>query len=199
VLRRGRSVPFVDPSLTALEANPIWILPAGRKTLSVAVKPARRSDKRSVFVPELPGLQHILIDADGRQHVLLRARGAVLQLEFEGTDVLSEPVMPTLKSCGFDRLRRTEMQIADLRRILSRRAITSPPMRWTIRSRNMHDAFIVHDFRRLGHRYKEAALFVHGPEAVKRDWRKDALPARMRRDWVRGEQFIASGWRRYLE
>ena len=35
------------------------------------------------------------------------------------------------------------MQIADLRRILSRRAITSPPMRWTIRSRNMHDAFIV--------------------------------------------------------
>ena len=199
VLRRGRSVPFVDPSLTALEARHIWILPAGRKTLSVAVEPARRSDKRSVFVPELPGIQHILIEADGRQHVLLRAHGAVLQLEFEGADILSQPVVPTLKSCGFDKLRRTEMQVADLRRILSRRAMTSPSPRWTIRSRNMHDAFIVHDFRRLGHRYKEAALFIHGPEAVARDWRKDALPARMRRDWVRAEQFIASGWRRYLE
>lgn len=198
MLRRGRSVPFVDPSLTALEANQIWILPAGRKTLSVTVE-RTRSDKRSVFVPELPGLQHILIDADGRQHVLLRAHGAVLQLEFEGANILSEPVMPTLKSCGFDRLRRTEMQIADLRRILSHRAITSLPLRWTIRSRNMRDAFIVHDFRRRGHRYKEAALFVHGAEAVKRDWRKDALPARMRRDWVRAEQFIVSGWRRYLE
>ena len=199
MLRRGRSVPFVDPSLTALDSNHIWILPVGCKTLSVAVEPARGSDKRSVFVPELPGIRHILIDADRRQHVLLRAHGAVLQLEFEGADILSEPVVPTLKSSGFDKLRRTEMQIADLRRILSRRAIASPALRWTIRSRNMHDAFIVHDFRRRGHRYKEAALFIHGPEAVARDWRKDALPARMRRDWVRAEQFIVSGWRRYLE
>lgn len=167
--------------------------------LSVAVGPARQSDKRAVFVPELPGIQHILIDADGRQHALLRAHGAVLQLEFEGADILSGPVVPTLKSCGFDKLRQTEMQVADLRRILSRRAIPSPALRWTIRSRNMRDAFIVHDFRRLGHRYKEAALFVHGTEAVERDWRKDALPARMRRDWLRAEQFIASGWRRYLE
>ena len=187
MLRRGRSVPFVDPSLTALDSNHIWIMPVGCKALSVAVEPARGSDKRSLFVPELPGIQHILIDADGRQHVLLRANGAVLQLEFEGADILSKPILPTLKSSGFDKLRRTEMQIADLRRILSCRAITSPPLRWTIRSRNMRDAFIVHDFRRHGHRYKEAALFVHGLEAVSRYWRKDALPARMRRDWVRAD------------
>jgi hypothetical protein len=199
VLRRGRSIAFVDPSLTALESDHFWILPAGCKTLSVAVEPVRRSDKRSIFVPELPGIQHVRIDADGRQHVLFRAHGAVLQLEFEGADILTEPVVPTLKSCGFDKLRRTEMQVADLRRILSRCAIKSPPLRWTIRSRNMRDAFIVHDFRQRGHRYKEAALFVHGSEAVTRDWRKDALPARMRRDWLRAEQFIVSGWRRYLE
>ena len=131
--------------------------------------------------------------------MLLRAHGAVLQLEFEGADIMSGPVVPTLMSCGFDKLHRTEMQIADLRRILSHRATTSPALHWTIRARNMRDAFIVYDFRRAGHRYKEAALFVHGPEAVARDWRKDALPARMRRDWLRAEQFIASGWRRYLE
>ena len=199
MLPRGRSAPFVDPSLTASESNHIWLLPEQQRPLFIAVQSARRSDKSAVIVPELPGIQHILIDAEGRQHVLLRAHGAVLQMEFVGADILNEPVVPTLTSCGFENLRQTEAQIAGLRRILTRNSIAAPPSRWTVRSRNMRDALIVYDFRQLGLRYKEAALFVHGSEAVARDWRKDALPARMRRDWLRAEQFVASGWRKYVE
>ena len=198
MLKRGRSAPFVDPSLTALESHHVWIPPAIRKTLWVVAERARLGDDSAIFVPELPAVRHILIDAEGRQHVLLRGNGAVLQLEIAGADIMSAPIVPILNARGFSKLRRIEVQIADLGRILSLRERASPPKAGKIRTSNLHDGFVVYDLRAIGHSYREAALFLHGEQAVEQGWRKDELPARMRRVWLRAERFIHGRWRSYL-
>lgn len=198
MLKRGRSAPFVDPSLTALESHHIWILPAHKRTLWVAAERAASADGSAVFVPELPAVRHILIDSERRQHVLLRGNGVVLQLEITGADIMSGPIVPILSARGFNRLRRTQVQIADLGRVLSPRERTSPPKRGKVRTNNLHDGIVVHDFRVAGHPYRDAALLLHGAHAVEQAWRKDELPARMRRVWLRADQFIRGGWRTYL-
>lgn len=198
MLKRGRSAPFVDPSLTALESHHIWIPPAHKKTLWVVAERASRDDSSAVFIPDLPAVRHILIDAEGRQHVLLRGNGAALQLEIIGLDIMSVPIVPILNARGFNKLRRIEVNIADLGRILSPRKRASPPKGGKIRTNNLHDGLVVHDFRVVGHSYREAALFLHGAQAVEQGWRKDELPARMRRVWVRAGRFIQGEWRTYL-
>jgi hypothetical protein len=86
----------------------------------------------TAFVPALPGLKHILVDAGGRQHLLLRNYGAVLQLMVEGAEVAHEPVVLKFLVHGPAALGPASRQLATLRRIL---APTSPSVpatpRWT--------------------------------------------------------------------
>lgn len=196
--KRGRSVPFVDPTLTALEARHVWMPPAGQAILSAVAERADRTDQGAVRVPELAAVEHILIDPEGRQHVLMRANGAVLQLEIEGADIVSGPVMLTFMTRGVDALGRTASQLADLRRILSADAAALAP-RWTTRTRNLRDGFVVYDCKTAGGRYREAAIVLHGAAAVKQSWREGALPARMRRNWQRAERCVSGGYRVFLK
>jgi len=199
VPRRGRFAPFVDPSLTAVEAHHVWVPPAGQAILSVVAERVDRTAHGAVLVPELTALEHILIDPAGRQHVLVRANGAVLQLEIEGADILSGPVLLTFMARGIDTLGRAASQLSDLRRILSTDATFASVPRWTTRTGNLRDGFIVYDCRAAGRRYQEAAIIIHGAQAVKQNWRNGGLPARMRRNWQRAERCVSGGYRAFLK
>jgi hypothetical protein len=80
----------------------------------------------AVFVPTLPGLKHILVDARGRQHLLLRNNGAVLQLVIDGADVAYEPVRLTFLVPGLAAPGPASNQLTTLRRILHRPAHGDP-------------------------------------------------------------------------
>jgi hypothetical protein len=58
---RGRSAPFADPSLTALQARHVWLPDAGASPLLGVTEPAYASGKRSgrIFLPSLPSLEHV--------------------------------------------------------------------------------------------------------------------------------------------
>ena len=68
MLKRGRSDPFVDPSLTAQEACPIYAPLAMQETLSAIATASVREDEGAIFVPSLPALERIdvPIDVEGR-------------------------------------------------------------------------------------------------------------------------------------
>lgn len=197
--KRGRSAPFVDPSLTALEAHHVWVPPAGQAILSAVAARVDRTAHGAVLVPELTAVEHILIDPGGRQHVLVRANGAVLQLEIEGDDIVSGPVLLTFTVRGIDTLGLTASKFTDLRRILSTDTTFASVPRWTTRTGNLRDGFIVYDCKAAGHRYQEAAIVIHGAPAVKQNWRNGALPARMRRNWQRAERCVSGGYRAFLK
>lgn len=169
--------------------------PAQRTRLSVTAERADDKVSGSVFIPELPAVEHILIDEGQHQHVLFRGNGAVLQLEIQGADIVSGPVSLSFTFHGIDNLNGTEGQIRELRRILSSTAAPDTVARWTVRKSNMRDGLVVYDFKEAGHRYRDAAILIHGAQVTQQDWRKGALPARMRRDWLRAKQFVSGGWR----
>ncbi len=199
MLKRGRSAPFADPSRTATEVHPIWMPVEVQTALSVSAERANHTDGGATFVAGLPAVRHILIDAEGRQHVLVRNHGTVLQLEIEGADILSGAVDLTFMIRGIGALGRTAPTIVDLHRMLSEPALveaTEP--RWTARTINRRDACIVHDCIIAGASYREAATVLYGPETAQRDWRSSGLRDRIRRHWFRAQQLVAGGYREFL-
>ena len=196
---RGRSAPFADPSLTALQARHVWLPDAGASTLMGVTEPAYTSSERNerIFLPSLPSLEHILFDATGRQHVVLRANQASIQLTIEGADLTARPVAITFLVPGLDRIVEVRNQLDLLDRVLSpNRAPSSVRPRWTTRTRNLRDAFITFDGRRAGVGNKEIAIFIYGEE-VAADW-DVGLRQRMQRHYSRAEALAAGGYRDFL-
>jgi hypothetical protein len=197
---RGRSAPFADPSLTALQARHVWLPDACASTLLGVAEPTYASSKRRerIFLPSLPSLEHILIDASGQQHVVLRANQACIQLSIEGGDLTTRPVAITFLVPGFDALAEVRNQLDLLDRVLSpNRTLSSLRPRWTTRTRNLRDALITFDGRRAGAGNKEIAIFIYGAEDVAADW-DVGLRQRMQRHYNRAEALAAGGYRAFL-
>jgi hypothetical protein len=197
---RGRSAPFADPSLTALQARHIWLPDAGASTLIGVTEPAYTSSNRNkrVFLPSLPSLEHILIDVTSRQHVVLRANQASIQLTIEGVDITVGPVAITFLVSGFDAVAKARDQLDLLDRVLSpNRAPSSVLPRWTTRTRNLRDALITLDGRRAGASHWEIAILIYGAEDVVADWGV-GLRQRVQRHYSRGAALAAGGYRDFL-
>jgi hypothetical protein len=197
---RGRSAPFADPSLTALQARHMWLPDAGASTLSGVTEPTHVTPTRNerIFLPYLPSLEHVLIDVTGRQHVVLRANKASIQLTIEGADLTAGPVATTFLVPGFDRIVEARDQLDLLDRVLSpNRAPSSALPRWSTRTKNLRDAFITFDGRRAGASHKEIAILIYGAEDVAADWGV-GLRQRMQRHYSRGAALAAGGYRDFL-
>lgn len=199
LLRRGRSGAFADPALTALEARHVWLPEPGRSVLPAVAQPvaASRVQDGSVLVTALPSLEHILVDISGRQHVVLRANGAALQLLIEGADVAVAPVAITFLVRGLAALREASDHLAALRRILSPASRRLAPPRWTPTTRKLRDAVVAIDGRDAGASYYEVAVVLHGVEYVERNWRT-GLKRSMRHHLRRGLELSRGGYRNLL-
>jgi hypothetical protein len=178
----------------------MWLPDAGASTLIGVTEPAYGSSKRNerIFLPSLPSLEHVLVDVTGRQHVVLRANQASIQLTIEGADLTSRPAAITLLVPGFDRIAAARGQLDLLDRVLSpNRAPSSVLPRWTTRTRNLRDALITLDGRRAGASHKEIAILIYGAENVTTDWGV-GLRQRMQRHYSRGAALAAGGYRDFL-
>jgi hypothetical protein len=163
-------------------------------------EPAHASSKGSkrIFLPSLPSLEHILIDATSRQHVVLRGNQASIQLTIEGADLTARPVAITFLVPGFERIAEVRDRLDLLDRILSpNRAPSSLLPRWTTRTRNLRDALIAFDGRRAGASHKEIGILIYGPEEVAADWGV-GLRQRMQRHYSRGAALVADRYRDFL-
>jgi hypothetical protein len=178
----------------------MWLPDAGASTLLGVAEPAHASSKGNerIFLPSLPSLEHVLIDATSRQHVVLRANQASIQLTIEGPDLTAGPVAITFLVSGLARIAKARDQLDLLDRVLSpNRAPSSGLPRWTTRTRNLRDALITLDGRRAGASHKEIAILIYGAEDVAADWGA-GLRQRMQRHYSRGAALAAGGYRDFL-
>jgi hypothetical protein len=149
-------------------------------------------------MPAVPSLEHILIDAGGRQHTVLRGNRAAIQITITGADITGHPVALTILVPGIAAIGRACDQLDTLRRILSPAQSRPPPVpAWTTRTENLRDALITFDGRRAGASHREIATFIYGARKVAGDW--DAgLRERMQRHYNRAAQLVAGGYRDLL-
>ena len=150
-------------------------------------------------VPAWPGLEHILIDADGLQHVVLRAHGVVLQLVIEGADLTSGPVGITFFSEGRHTVRRSGEQMIMLDRVLSGRGPTPPALsRCTSTTLRLRNVIIALDGHAVGATHREVATVIHGQEKIDREWEAGFLKDQVRRSLRRGLELSRGGYRDLL-
>jgi hypothetical protein len=187
--------------LTALQARHVWLPNGGVSTLSaVANEPANApgAQQEIVFLPTIPSVGHILIDAGSRQHVVLRGNRAAIQLTITGADITAHPVVLTILVRGIAAIGRACDQLDTLRRILSPAQLhVSADPAWTTRTINLRDALITFDGRRASASHREIAIFIHGARKVAEDW--DAgLRERMQRHYNRAAALVVGGYRDLL-
>lgn len=185
----------------AFQARHVWLPETGVSTLSaVANEPgnAPNAVPEIVFMPAIPSVEHILIDAAGRQHVVLRGNWAAIQLTIMGADITVHSIALTILVPGIAAIGRACDQLDTLRRILSPAQSRSPPVpAWTTRTENLRNALITFDGRRAGASHREIATFIYGARKVAEDW-DTGLRERMQRHYNRGAQLIAGGYRDFL-
>jgi hypothetical protein len=157
---------------------------------------ASRTGNKRIFVPSLPSLEHVLIDATGRQHVVLRTDRASIQLAIEGADLTARPVGITFVVPAFSSIGPAADLLATLHRILSPPRRPAAP-RWTARTRKLRDALVALDGREAGASYREVALVLHDADFVDRNW-GTGLKDRMRKHLRRGLDLAAGKYRNLL-
>jgi hypothetical protein len=182
-----------------LEAHHVWLPEAGTSVFPALARPVDTSapEGSSVFIPALPSLERILIDAPGRQHVVLRANGASFQLYVDGVDVTAGPVDITLLVRGITDLSRASDRLSTLRRILSATSRPHVLSRWTPTTRKLRDAFVALDGRAAHASYRDIAIVLHGIAYVGHFWER-GLKYRMRRHFRRGLALSQGGYRDLL-
>lgn len=145
-------------------------------------------------------MKHILVEPSGRQHVLLRANGSVLQLEIDGADVATTPVALTFHVHGIGCLGRTSGNFTDLRRILSpHHPQANERPRWTVRTQNLRDGFLTFDCHVAGAPdEQQAAVLLYGRQNALADWRTASFRERMRRNRKRAQRLADGSYRKFL-
>ncbi len=167
-------------------------LPALRATARAEV-----TGSAGIDVTVLPALQHILIDADARQHLVLRAHGVILQIVVDGADVIRGPVI--LDFNVHSQLRRSGHQLIMMDRFLSGTAPRSPAIpAWTSQARKLRDAIIALDGRAAGASHRDVAIVIYGRAKVESEWRPAGLRDLVRRDLDRGLKLAMGGYRDLL-
>jgi hypothetical protein len=194
----GASVAFADPRLKAEQALPVWLPEAGAARLRFTACPGgdAHGDRPGVRVSGLPNVEHVLLDAAGRQHVVLRSGASAMQLLISGGDAIVGPVV-----LGVCLSKRQEIGTAakDLSALEGVLCAPNTPRSgvpgWTAQSLRLRDALVALDGHRAGATLRETASLIYGRERIGRDWPDAGLRQRLRRDLQRGQALCAGGYR----
>jgi hypothetical protein len=197
--RRGACAAFVDPDLSAAHAYPVWLPEVASTVFRLTAIDAASPVDAGLHVPSLNNAKHILLDAAGRQHVILRAAAGSFQLTITGAgSVIAPRVLAVLVRSRSD-IAVAARQLARLHSLLATAAVASNRQhRWSAQSKRLRDAMIALDGRRAGATFREIAALIYGSERVTRDWPGAGLKIRVQRDFQRGLALCNGGYRDLL-
>ena len=192
---------FFPPDLTAAETYPVWLpeIAHGAFRVTAANVNPPLSHTVGLHFPTLPNVGHILLDAAGRQHVVLRIREGTYQLTIAGAH---GPIAPVAISLLLENQRDIAVSARHLTKLntllASPDAPTNPVPRWSAQTKRWRDALIAVDGRRAGATFREIAAVIYGRERVEHDWPGTGLKVRVHRDFQRGLALCNGGYRDLL-
>jgi hypothetical protein len=192
---------FVDPRLTAKEGHPVWLPQTGAAGLhfDAVCFDNPTADRPGLVVTALPNVEHILLDAIGRQHVILCAGSTSLQLTINGQECIISPTTLALHLRSRHEIRTVRDALTALEAVLSAAdGLPSAPPPWTAETERLRDALIALDCYRAGLTLRETAVVIYGRQRVDCDWPGKGLRDRMRRSRQRGLALCNAGYRDLL-
>jgi hypothetical protein len=198
VPRRGASVAFADPRLPAERTHPVWLPETGAARLHFTAQPIgdAADDRFGLRISAFANVEHVLFDAAGRQHAVLRSGTRSVQLVITGDNAIIAPVALSIVLRQRHDIGRIVKELAGLKVLLSAKpskAGVPPP--WTAETMRLRDALIALDGDRAGATLREIAIVIYGRERIERDWPGTGLERRLRRDLHRGRALCTAGYR----
>lgn len=195
--RLGAFAPFVDPNEPAPTANVFWSLEALSLTLSGT---ATRAPNGALCLERLPGVRHLMIDANGAQHLNFKSVRQTLSVILDGAAVAVAPARVLFHIDGLEHIKRVSDGLATLSEILRYNMEGLEDGTWTATSLAMRDALIALDGHRARASYRDIATVIFGAERTAEAWRgaSTALKDRIRRALKRGLELVAGGYRELL-
>jgi hypothetical protein len=153
-----------------------------------------------VRLAEFPNIEHILIDAGGRQHVVLRSGAHLKQLVITGHNALIGPVVFGIRLSKRSDVATLARELSGLQPLLSpRRGTAARPAAWTARNVRLRDGLIALDGRDAGAKPREIAVVICGRKRIERDWPDRGLRLRVQRALTRAEALCNGGYRELLK
>lgn len=163
-----------NPEQTGLEADVFWSRAAHPDQFEVYCEPRGEGESCSIWDRTVPycGITH-LTDRHGREFLLLRGNGCVVQVRCTGLSLLGmEQVRLKLTISDMEAYERKLKAQRDAFDIYGDDFAQDTPL-WTKRTQILRDGLIALDCQELGMSRRETAVVLYGREVVEADWADD--------------------------
>lgn len=192
---------FPDVTANGFEADVFWSGALYPRTVSVHVGPRGDHGICEIFeeTTKLCRIIH-LTDRVGREHLLLKGNGCVVQVRCEGLSLLSpEPVRMQIVFDGVNDL-DTKIRILAKARDVYRQQQEAIVPSWSRQSRALCHALIALDCHMSGLSHYETACVIYGPERAAQAWGDPggAMKGEMKRALKKGLHYKRGGYTELL-
>ncbi|WP_439620220.1 DNA -binding domain-containing protein [Hyphomonas sp.] len=192
---------FPDIDANGHDANTFWNPAIYARTLTVQVTPRHPGEHDEIFKRCVATCEVVhLTDRVGRESLLVRGNGHVLQVACSGLSLLSvEPVKMKLIIEDVTTLDDTLRLISRAQRVLGNEENPEEP-EWTRSSLAWRNALIALDAHEAGLTYFETATIIYGSDRANEAWQSAsrAMKDEMRRALARGRELRDGGYRDLL-
>jgi len=192
---------FPDIDANGYDADVFWIPALYARALIVQVTPRHPSERDDIFEETINECEVThLTDRVGREYLLIRGHGHIVQVACSGLSLLSvEPVRMKLIIDNVSSLDGTLKVIGRAQRILGKEDANLHEV-WTRTSLAWRNALIALDAHEAGLTYCETAAIIYGAERATEAWQSSsrAMKDEMRRALTRGRELRNGGYRDLL-
>lgn len=178
-----------DPDLNGYDANVFWRASSYPRQISVQVVPRGETEVDHIFEKTIRHCQMVhLTDLGGREYLLLKGNGRVVQVGCNGLSLLSfEPVKVKFTIDTLGEFDDTLSTIERATKLYDDDFETSEPI-WSRKALALRNALIALDANAAGLSYFETAAIIYGAERAHQAWQGQsrAMKDEMKRALQRG-------------
>tara|TARA_R110001606_G_scaffold12165_2_gene52313 strand:- start:24020 stop:24868 length:849 start_codon:yes stop_codon:yes gene_type:complete len=163
-----------DPELNGFDADVFWSRPVHPDQVEVHCSPRSQSDTCSIFERTVPvcKITH-LTDGQGREFLLLRGNGCVVQVRCTGLSLLGmEQVRMKLTISDMEAYERKLKAQKEAFEIYGTASENQTPL-WSKRTQILRDGLVALDCLELDMCRREIATVLYGKDAVDAEWSDD--------------------------
>jgi hypothetical protein len=194
---------FPDPRHDGFAANAFWSSALFPRQVQVQVSPASSGPVCPIYEKTVAQCEIVhLVDTAGREHMLVKGNGHVVQVQCTGMSMLSpEPVRLGFLIRGTADISSRWHMLQNAQRVYGQDGQgPREPAPWRRTSLALRNALIAHDCEAAGLSVRETAAMIYGEARANEAW---AGPGRSMKDEIRrararGRDLVSGGYRTLL-
>jgi type VI secretion system activator RovC-like protein/transcriptional regulator len=191
---------FPDPGANGHDALAFWSGDRFPRQVELQVSPAMPGETCEIQDKTRAQCEIThLVDAAGREHLLVKGNGHVVQVRCKGRSLLTpDPVRLGFLIHGVDTFQSRVSLLADAQRVYGPRPPAPPP--WTRTRLALRNALIAWDCQTAGLSLRATASFLYGEARAREAWASPsrAMKDEMRRARKRAQKLVHGGYRQLL-